>query len=74
MIVCKIIEKFCVQFDKFYLNTMDDINNCHIPCIFFLCYKTQTLVTFIATPSGKFLCKYSRKVSAVDPVNFKKSR
>ena len=27
-----------------------------------------TLVTFMAIPSGRFLCIYSKKVSAVDPV------
>lgn len=36
-------------------------------------FCNSTLVTFIATPSGKFLWRYSRKVSAVDPVNLKKS-
>lgn len=34
----------------------------------------HTFVIFIATPSGRFLSIYSKYVSAVEPVNLKRSR
>lgn len=34
-------------------------------------FSMATLVTFIATPSGRFLCMYSKNVSAVDPVSLR---
>lgn len=53
---------------------LDELNATKMQLISYASYEILTLVTFIATPSGKFLCRYSRKVSVVDPVNCKKSR
>lgn len=39
----------------------------NILCVYLI--KQLTLVTLSATPSGKFLCVYSKNVSAVEPVS-----